>query len=133
MADPICKPVVTVPMRTSRGLNEREHFAVRAKRTEREHEEVGWHLVRHARQHGKPKVPCSVLLTRMAPSNGLDDDNLVGALKGVRDAVAKFLGVDDKDRMQVRYRYAQRRGPWAVLIEFGEPVVGAQYTLEAIE
>ena len=125
--------MITVPLRTSRGQNDRDHFHARAKRVRGEHEMVTWHLVKHARQYGKPTIPCSVLLTRMAPSNGLDDDNLVGALKGARDAIAQFLGVDDKDRNTVRYRYAQKRGPWCVLIEFGEPVVGAQYVLEAME
>lgn len=122
-----------VPLRTQRGMNDREHFQARAKRVRYEHEVVTWHLVKHANTYGRPAIPCSVVLTRIAPSNGLDDDNLAGALKGVRDAVAKFLGVDDRDRMTVRYRYAQRRGPWAVVIEFGAPVVGAQYVLEVGE
>jgi hypothetical protein len=73
-----------------------------------------------------------VLLTRVGPTNGLDDDNLASALKAVRDEVAKWLGVDDRDRLKVRYRYAQRRGPvWGVEVEFGEPVKGAQYELAA--
>ena len=74
-----------------------------------------------------------MLLIRQAPSNGLDDDGLAGSLKGVRDEIARWLGVDDRDRMTVRYRYAQRRGPWAVLVEFGEPVAGAQYAIEMEE
>ena len=59
-----------------------------------------------------------VTLTRIAPSNGLDDDNLAGALKAVRDEVAAWLGVDDKDRATVRYEYEQERGPWDVRIEW---------------
>lgn len=71
-----------------------------------------------------------MLLTRVAPSNGLDDDNLTAALKGVRDQIAQWLGVDDRKRTVVRYRYAQRRGAQhLVLIEFGPPVVGAQFAL----
>jgi hypothetical protein len=58
------------------------------------------------------------VLTRFAPSNGLDDDNLTGALKGVRDAVAQWLEVDDRDRSRVRYVYEQQRGSWGVGIEF---------------
>jgi hypothetical protein len=120
-------------MRTGRGLNAREHPMTRHKRVKAEREVVAWWLVQYRRQHGKPAVPCSVLLTRIAPSNGLDDDNLVGSLKSVRDEIARWLGVDDKDRNTVRYRYGQKRGPWGVQVEFGEPVVGAQYVLEAIE
>jgi hypothetical protein len=119
--------VIAIPLRTSSGLNAREHFRVRAKRVKAEREAVAWML------HGatKPALPCSVLLTRVAPSNGLDDDNLCGALKSVRDQVAQWLGVDDRHSMRVRYRYAQRRGPWGVCIEFGEAVTGGQLEIAA--
>lgn len=70
--------------------------------------------------HGKqkPSTPLLVTLTRIAPSSGLDDDNLASALKSVRDQVAAWLGVDDKLRDIVRYEYEQERGPWAVRIEW---------------
>lgn len=122
-----------MPMRTGRGMNAREHPMARHRRVRKEREAVAWWLTQYRRHHGKPAVPCSVLLTRVAPSSGLDDDNLVSSLKGVRDEIARWLGVDDRDRMTVRYRYAQCKGPWGVRIEFGEPVVGAQLVLEAIE
>jgi hypothetical protein len=118
--------VITIPLRTSSGLNAREHFRVRAKRVRKEREGVAWVLTT-AR---KPALPCSVLLTRVAPSSGLDDDNLAGSLKAVRDEVARWLGVDDRDRLTVRYRYSQRRGPWGVCIEFGEAAIGAQFVLD---
>lgn len=120
---------IVIPMETGRGMNNREHFRVRIKRVRAERECVAWELVKRRR----PPVPCSVLLTRFAPSNGLDDDNLAGALKGIRDEVAKWLGVDDGNRNTVRYRYAQARGAWAVGIEFGEPVRGAQGVLDFID
>ncbi len=116
------RAAIIVPIRTVPGLNAREHWRVRTKRVRKEREAVAWALSRHQ----KPQVPCSVLLTRVAPSGGVDDDNLAGALKAVRDQVAKWLGVDDRDRMQVRYRYSQCRGEWGVRIEFGEPATGAQ-------
>jgi hypothetical protein len=118
--------MIFIGMRTVPGLNGRELWQARCRRVKRERECVGWAL----KTTSKPCIPCSVLLTRCAPSGGLDDDNLTGALKGVRDAIAEWLGVDDKLRFQVRYRYAQRRGPWGVEISFGPPVTGAQYTLE---
>ena len=72
---------------------------------------------------GQAADPCTVTLTRVAPSSGLDDDNLAGALKGVRDEVAKWLRVDDRDRATVlRVRAAAR--PWGVRIEFGPPASG---------
>ena len=118
--------MIAIPMRTSRGLNAREHHMARARRVRKEREAVAWML----RTAIKPALPCSVLLTRIAPSNGMDDDGLVGSMKAVRDQVAEWLGVDDKDRDTVRYRYGQRRGPWGVTIEFGPAAVGAQAVVE---
>ena len=60
----------------------------------------------------------TVTLTRRAPSNGLDDDNLRPALKAARDAVADALGVDDRDP-RITWNYAQMRGPYAVEIAIG--------------
>ena len=102
-------------LRTVPGMNSREHYMSRFRRVRDEKERVGWELKRLLE---KPPVPCVVTLTRLAPSNGLDDDNLVGSLKSVRDAVADWIGVDDKDRATVRYEYAQQRGPWAVGVAF---------------
>lgn len=118
--------MITIPIRTVPGLNAREHFAVRSKRVRKEREAAAWIL----RSATKPQIPCTVILTRLAPSAGVDDDNLVGALKGVRDEVAKWLGIDDRHRNQVRYRYAQARGEWGVGIDFGPPVVGAQLAFD---
>ena len=117
--------VIAVPLRTVPGLNARELWQVRSSRVKKERKAVAWSLVGHKR----PPIPCSVLLTRVAPSGGVDDDNLTGALKGVRDQVAAWLGVNDRDNKQVRYVYGQKRGPWGVTIQFGEPVAGAQFEL----
>lgn len=118
--------MIYIPIKTAGGLNNREHFAVRSKRVRKEREAAGWVLEGST----KPALPCTVLLTRVAPSNGLDDDNLAGSLKSVRDEVARWLGVDDRDRNTVRYRYSQRRGPWAVTIEFGAAAQGSQFVLD---
>ena len=100
-------------MRTVPGMNTREHWRVRAKRVRGEKSVIGWELAGVK----KPPTPCVVLLTRVAPSAGLDDDNLAGALKSVRDAVADWIGVDDKLRDIVRYECRQERGPWGVRVE----------------
>lgn len=60
----------------------------------------------------------SVLVVRMVRrSNGtLDDDGLRAALKSVRDAIAKRLGVDDGTQL-VRWLYEQEKGsPMAVTV-----------------
>lgn len=117
--------MILVPIRTVPGLNAREHFRVRAERVRAERDATQLMLNGQPR----PPIPCSVRLTRVAPSAGVDDDNLVGALKGVRDQIAQWLRVDDKHSNRVRYVYAQKRGPWGVEIEWGEPVAGAQFQL----
>lgn len=121
--------MVIINIKTKGGMNAREHFGARAKRVKFERQQTRWML----NSIKRPALPCSVLLTRVSWSSGLDDDNLASALKSVRDEIAAWLGVDDRDRATVRYRYAQRRssGPKqdAVMIEFGEPASGAQLTL----
>jgi hypothetical protein len=100
-------------LRLGRGLNDREGHWARARRVKAEHHTVAWSLATRTR----PSLPCVIRITRLAPGNGLDDDNLQGACKAVRDAVAKWIGVDDREVGAVRYEYAQARAPWAVRIE----------------
>lgn len=107
--------VIAVPLRLGRGGNTREHHMQRARRVRAEREAVAWCLY----GQDKPPTPCVVLITRITPSPiPMDDDNLASACKGVRDAIAEWLGIDDKHDQTVRYRYAQRRGPWGTEIEF---------------
>ena len=121
--------MLLVPIRKSSGLNAREHWHARASRVRRERGHTGWML----KGAETPPVPCSVRLTRFAPSNGLDDDNLAGSLKAVRDQIAEWLGVDDKRRDLVRYVYAQERGVWGVGIEFGDPIQDAEFSARQLE
>ncbi len=119
--------MIRVPLRTVPGQNAREQHYVKARRVKLERDATSWELWRsHA---PRPALPCTVRLTRVSPGyRPVDDDNLSGSLKGVRDEVAKWLGVDDGDRSKVRFVYAQRqREPWAVEIEFGEPIGEAEF------
>jgi hypothetical protein len=116
--------VIAVPLKTT-GSNAREDWRVRHGRVKRERRAVAW-LLNGAQ---RPPIPCTVLLTRSAPSGGLDDDNLRAALKGARDQIAEWIGVNDRYSAQVRYLYSQVRGAWAVMIEFGPPASGAQLEL----
>lgn len=55
----------------------------------------GWReRLEHSSTPDKDRIV--VLLTRVSPRN-LDDDNLAGALKAVRDGVADALKVNDRD------------------------------------
>lgn len=94
----------TIPIRTPSCANLREHWHARAKRAK------GHRLAACAcfPRDRVPSFPVVVTLTRVAP-RPLDDDNLRGALKAVRDGIADALGVDDRDE-RVRWRYRQIRG-----------------------
>ena len=102
---------ISVPLRTGRGQNDREHWAAKARRVKAERQGMHWGMVTAApgRQRFGSLLPCTVTLTRVAPSAGLDGDNLQGSLKACRDGVADWLGVDDRDP-RVTWHYEQRRG-----------------------
>lgn len=103
-------------MRTGRGQNDREHWATKARRVRSERVSVAWAVRVGFGSAAAVGLPCVVTLTRVAPSSGLDGDNLQGSLKACRDGVADWLGVDDADA-RVTWRYNQRRGKtgeWAV-------------------
>lgn len=122
---------VVAPLRTVSAANVREHWAVRARRVREERRVVTLALLSQApRSRLTPTARaqmvaqgCVVTLTRLAGPRGrmLDDDNLRGCLKATRDAVAKWLGVDDADH-RVRWEYEQRTGAfdWQVLIDVRE-------------
>lgn len=95
-----------LPIRTYSLTNQREHWAKKARRAKQER---GWAtLTVNGAGIRKLGLPITVTLTRVAP-RALDDDNLRGALKSIRDGIADCLGVDDRDA-RVTWRYAQRRG-----------------------
>ena len=90
-----------LPIRTVSLANQREHWSSSARRSKVE---------RLAAKMACPDVPlpCAVTLTRIAP-RALDDDNVRGAMKAIRDGIADSLGVNDRDP-RVRWIYGQRRG-----------------------
>lgn len=99
---------VTVPVRIESSLNRREHWRVRANRNT-SHRAAAFFALRAAVKRFDPAIlPCVVTITRIAP-RALDDDNLAGGCKSVRDGVADWLAVDDRDP-RVRWVCAQRKG-----------------------
>lgn len=79
----------------------REHWSRGHRRVKAERRAVELMLARHRR----PRLPVVVTLSRCS-SGTLDDDNAVGAMKAVRDAVAAWLRVDDRDT-RVTWRVEQ--------------------------
>ncbi len=64
-----------------------------------------------------PPLPLTVTITRVGPRR-LDDDNLAGACKYVRDQIAEVVGVDDGSPLYT-WRYGQRVG---AKLEYGVDV-----------
>ena len=110
--------LVSLPIRISRGQNEREHWAVRAKRVKAERTAARLAVASALGTMGALRgacgwpaaspLPAVVYLTRIAP-RPLDDDNAIAGMKAARDGVADALGIDDADP-RVTWRYAQAKG-----------------------
>ena len=92
---------VTLPIRVESVANKREHWAVKARRTQT-HRHLACALTPYH------PLPVIVTITRIAPRE-LDDDNLQYGCKALRDGIADRLGVDDRDK-RVEWRYAQAKG-----------------------
>ena len=113
----------TVPVRTVSALNCREHWATKARRVKAERDATRWAYRTRPTIHTDqvPDPPLVVRMTRIS-SGLLDDDNLAGALKGVRDEVAAMLGYDDGDP-RVTWERAQekaKRGVYGVRVTVEE-------------
>lgn len=93
-----------LPLQVVSEINRHEHWRSRHRRNRAQQVEVmaEWYRLAPA---GQPALPCTVRLIRLGGKR-LDSDNLAGAFKHVRDAVARLLGVDDGDPA-VTWTYAQ--------------------------
>ena len=102
-----------IPIKTVPGLNSREHWRKRAARVKAERAAVA--------QIVRPFwTPCIVRMVRLSPAL-CDGDNLQGAMKAVRDEIAKINGVDDGPTGPITWVYAQekcKRGTFGVRVEF---------------
>ncbi|KPF66103.1 hypothetical protein IP84_16960 [beta proteobacterium AAP99] len=107
---------IEYPQRLGRGLNDRLHWAARARMAKEQRTRAMRELQVRVSLRANVTLPVTVTLTRIAPSKGVDGDNLQGATKALRDGVADWLGIDDADP-RVTWVYAQERGPWGVRIE----------------
>lgn len=99
-SNPPCGVSVWTPFRLDNSLNgpqgntKGSAFIRRKKR--REHNEVGFALAKALIMNGIPSLPKDwiVELTRGAPIS-LDDDNVVGSFKSIRDGIADMFAFDD--------------------------------------
>lgn len=110
---------VVVPVRVISEANARGHWRARHRRT-RDTRHVVTMCLDAAWGVTPPSPPLVVRLTRIAPRSLDVGDNLPMSLKAAKDAVAKWLGVDDRRDDLVRYEYSQEKGQpreYAVRIE----------------
>lgn len=99
---------VRFPFRTVSELNRRghEHWRVTHKRASEQKWLTTWILGWKRREY---RFPVTVKLTRLAPRKLDEGDNLNASFKSIRDAIAKWLGVNDGDTSRVVWTYAQER------------------------
>lgn len=96
-----------LPIKTVSEANRRDHWAVKAKRAKSQRHTAAMLVPRFS-------LPCVVTIVRIGPKE-LDDDNLSGSCKAVRDGIADRLGVQDNDP-RVVWKYGQKRGEYGVEI-----------------
>ncbi len=94
-----------IPVRTVSESNGREHWARKASRARMQRETARLTTRIFCADVDLPVV---VQMSRVAPRE-LDDDNLRGALKAIRDGIADAFGVKDNDP-RIEWQYAQERG-----------------------
>lgn len=98
---------IHLSVRTVSLSNMREHWAKRHRR-ESAHRLMARAAVRAAHPPEiAPRAHLTIRLTRLGRRK-LDDDNLRGALKSIRDGVADALGMDD-GHTALRWSYSQER------------------------
>lgn len=95
-----------VPIKLPSLPNERMHWRTLDRLKKSQRGAVLYCMVKAGRAMDIPPLPVVVTITRTGPRK-LDDDNLAGACKYVRDQIAKVIGVDDGSD-QYTWRYAQR-------------------------
>jgi len=117
---------VTVPVTVVSEANQREHWAVRRKRKERQQMAVAAFV----RRHLLPPLPVVVTMTRLyaGRQKAMDKgDNLEGSMKHVRDEIARIYGVDDGSPLYT-WRVDQQRGDATgvrITVEPREAICGA--------
>jgi len=89
--------------------NERLHWSKRGKLS-RSQRRTAYFSTRSAFA-GRPllTLPIVVTLARVSP-RPLDEDNLQGAFKSLRDGIADVFQVDDSPQAPITWKYCQRRG-----------------------
>lgn len=118
---------VWLPIRTVSEANMREHHQRKARRTA---DQRGTVMLRLRVPLSCMPLPVVVTLARCSPRK-LDDDNLRGALKAVRDGVADALRLKDDSDPRVTWEYEQRRDGCVAVVIIVRPHDGLTRVLKA--
>lgn len=94
--------VAWLPIVVRSKLNQRQHWAARARAAKIERREGCAAVYFFGVQSG----PLTITLTRVG-GRAMDDDNLAGAFKSIRDGIADGIRRDDGDK-SIRWVYEQR-------------------------
>ncbi len=97
-------------------MNERCHWAVRRERMKAQKDALLLAIV--IGRFRKPSIedPVRITFTRIG-GRKLDDDNLQGGFKAVRDALCGWLGIDDGRDDLLTFKYAQAKGEPGIRVE----------------
>ncbi len=102
-----------IPIRVVSEANQREHWRTKAKRAKSQRmigRLYGNSKVNALRKELILRDGAIITFTRVA-FQLMDDDNLAGASKAVRDGVCDALGMKDGPKSGLTFRYAQEQGP----------------------
>lgn len=101
--------IVVVPIRTQNETNgsRQEHWGSRKKRVDTQHRIVN--LCLNARSTKCPFPPPMIVTVTRLSRGRVDTTNLGSTLKHVIDAVARWIGIDDRHDHLVEYRMLQRK------------------------
>lgn len=101
---------VVVPIKLPSLANMRGSWPRKARTVKVIRDSVAWHLAARATRPDLLLVDgLTVTMVRIAP-RVLDDDNLQGACKPVRDEIARWLGLRDDRDVRIVWCCDQRRG-----------------------
>ncbi len=100
------KQVIGFPIKTVSELNRRDHWAVKNKR-KKEQQFLFENLWKMSKV--RVKLPCTITFTRYSCRTLDEGDNLPSAFKGLRDSLARIIGIDDGSDL-ITCRYLQSSG-----------------------
>lgn len=101
-----CEFAAVIPLRTVSAANAREHWTKKAARNRKERLAVALYFRACPSILRDSAAPLVVSLRRFG-KRLLDDDNLAGSFKAIRDEVAASLRRDDGPKSGIRWDYSQ--------------------------